>query len=47
MILHTYGVGNVVYYPWLSGYWPSQFGASGNTPISPSHREGGSRRGRE
>jgi ABC-type transport system substrate-binding protein len=28
MILHTYGVGNVVYYPWLSGYWPSQFGAS-------------------
>jgi ABC-type transport system substrate-binding protein len=28
MILHTYGIGNVVYYPWLSGYWPSQFGAS-------------------
>ena len=28
MILHTYGVGNVVYYPWLSGYWPSQFGGS-------------------
>jgi ABC-type transport system substrate-binding protein len=28
MILHTYGVGNVVYYPWLLGYWPSQFGGS-------------------
>jgi len=28
MLLHTYGIGNVVYYPWLLGYWPSQFGAS-------------------
>ncbi|NDP42827.1 MAG: hypothetical protein GZ089_08950 [Aromatoleum sp.] len=28
VILHTYGVGNVVHYPWLLGYWPSQFGAS-------------------
>ncbi|HVN34763.1 MAG TPA: ABC transporter substrate-binding protein [Casimicrobiaceae bacterium] len=28
MILHTYGVGNVIYYPWLVGYWPSQFGGS-------------------
>jgi ABC-type transport system substrate-binding protein len=28
MTLHTYGIGNVVYYPWLTGYWPSQFGAS-------------------
>jgi ABC-type transport system substrate-binding protein len=28
MILHTYGVGNVIYYPWVLGYWPSQFGAS-------------------
>jgi len=21
-------VGNVIYYPWLHGYWPSQFGAA-------------------
>ena len=28
MILHTYGIGNAVYYPWLLGYWPSQFGGS-------------------
>ena len=28
MILHTFGVGNVLYYPWLLGYWPSQFGGA-------------------
>ena len=28
MILHTYGVGNVLYYPWVLGYWPSAFGFS-------------------
>jgi len=28
MILHTYGVGNVIYYPWVLGYWPSPFGGS-------------------
>jgi len=28
MILHTYGIGNVLHYPWLLGYWPSQFGAA-------------------
>jgi hypothetical protein len=28
MLLHTYGVGNVVMYPWVQGYWPSQFGFS-------------------
>jgi ABC-type transport system substrate-binding protein len=28
MILHTYGVGNVLYYPWVIGYWPSPFGFS-------------------
>ena len=28
MILHTYGVGNVLYYPWVQGYWPSPFGFS-------------------
>ncbi|HLX31103.1 MAG TPA: ABC transporter substrate-binding protein [Casimicrobiaceae bacterium] len=28
MILHTYGVGNVLYYPWVEGYWPSPFGFS-------------------
>ena len=28
MILHTYGVGNVLHYPWVLGYWPSQFGAA-------------------
>ena len=28
MILHTYGVGNVICYPWVLGYWPSPFGGS-------------------
>jgi len=28
MILHTFGVGNTIYYPWLQGYWPSQIGAA-------------------
>ena len=28
MILHTYAVGNVIHYPWVVGYWPSQFGAA-------------------
>ena len=28
MLLHTYGIGNVLYYPWLQGYWPSPFGFS-------------------
>jgi len=28
MILHTFGVGNVLHYPWVQGYWPSQFGAA-------------------
>jgi ABC-type transport system substrate-binding protein len=28
MILHPYGVGNVIYYPWVLGYWPSPFGGS-------------------
>jgi ABC-type transport system substrate-binding protein len=28
MILHTFGVGNVLYYPWVQGYWPSPFGFS-------------------
>ena len=28
MILHTYGVGNVLHYPWVHGYWPSAFGYS-------------------
>jgi len=28
MILHTYGIGNVLYYPWVLGYWPSPFGFS-------------------
>ena len=28
MILHTYGVGNVLHYPWVQGYWPSAFGYS-------------------
>jgi ABC-type transport system substrate-binding protein len=26
MILHTYGVRNVLHYPWGLGYWPSAFG---------------------
>ena len=26
MMLHTYGIGNVLHYPWVEGYWPSQFG---------------------
>jgi ABC-type transport system substrate-binding protein len=28
MILHTFGVGNALHYPWLLGYWPSDFGAA-------------------
>jgi ABC-type transport system substrate-binding protein len=28
MILHTFGVGNVLYHPWVQGYWPSPFGFS-------------------
>jgi hypothetical protein len=28
MLLHTYGVGNVLHYPWVQGYWPSAFGYS-------------------
>jgi ABC-type transport system substrate-binding protein len=28
MTLHTYGVGNVLVYPWVLGYRPSQFGQS-------------------
>ena len=28
LMLHTFGVGNVLYYPWLEGYWPSAFGFS-------------------
>ena len=28
MILHNYGVGNAFTYPWVQGYWPSQFGFS-------------------
>jgi oligopeptide transport system substrate-binding protein len=28
MMLHTYGIGNVLYYPWIEGYWPSAFGFS-------------------
>ena len=26
MILHTYGIGNVLEHPWVQGYWPSPFG---------------------
>ncbi|HKE42049.1 MAG TPA: ABC transporter substrate-binding protein [Casimicrobiaceae bacterium] len=28
MMLHTFGVGNALLYPWVQGYWPSQFGFS-------------------
>ncbi|HSQ80750.1 MAG TPA: ABC transporter substrate-binding protein [Casimicrobiaceae bacterium] len=28
MVLHTFGVGNVLEYPWVQGYWPSPFGFS-------------------
>jgi ABC-type transport system substrate-binding protein len=28
MLLHTFGVGNVLYFPWVQGYWPSPFGFS-------------------
>lgn len=28
LMLHTFGVGNVLYYPWIEGYWPSAFGFS-------------------
>jgi hypothetical protein len=26
VLLHTFGVGNTLLYPWVQGYWPSQFG---------------------
>jgi ABC-type transport system substrate-binding protein len=26
MLLHTFGIGNTLLYPWVQGYWPSQFG---------------------
>ncbi len=26
MVLHTFGIGNTLLYPWVQGYWPSQFG---------------------
>jgi len=25
MMLHTFGIGNTLYYPWLQGYWPSAY----------------------
>jgi oligopeptide transport system substrate-binding protein len=28
MMLHTFGVGNTLLYPWVQGYWPSEFGFS-------------------
>jgi ABC-type transport system substrate-binding protein len=28
LTLHTNGIGNVLMYPWVEGYWPSQFGFS-------------------
>ena len=28
MALHTFGIGNTLLYPWVQGYWPSQFGFS-------------------
>lgn len=30
MLLHTFGVGNTLLYPWVHGYWPSQFGFAFN-----------------
>jgi ABC-type transport system substrate-binding protein len=26
IVLHTFGIGNVLYFPWVEGYWPSPFG---------------------
>ena len=26
LMLHTFGIGNTLAYPWLKGYWPSAFG---------------------
>ena len=28
IMMHTFGVGNTLLYPWVQGYWPSQFGFS-------------------
>jgi hypothetical protein len=28
MMLSTFGIGNTLLYPWVQGYWPSQFGFS-------------------
>ncbi len=25
MMLHTFGIGNTLFYPWLKGYWPSAY----------------------
>jgi hypothetical protein len=25
LMLHTFGIGNTLAYPWLKGYWPSAF----------------------
>jgi len=27
-VVHTFGVGNTLLYPWVQGYWPSPFGFS-------------------
>ena len=28
IMMHTFGIGNTLLYPWVQGYWPSQFGFS-------------------
>ena len=28
IMLNTFGIGNALLYPWVQGYWPSQFGFS-------------------
>jgi ABC-type transport system substrate-binding protein len=44
MTLHTNGVGNVLVYPWVVGYRPSQFGQSWKwLDIEPGKRRGGAK----
>jgi ABC-type transport system substrate-binding protein len=45
LTLHTNGVGNVLTYPWVQGYWPTQFGVPWKyLDIDVKMREGSKRR---
>jgi ABC-type transport system substrate-binding protein len=47
LMLHTFGVGNVLHYPWVEGYWPSAFGFSWKyVDIDLARRNGGKAAGK-